>query len=226
MWFIISAEVACDCLSLSDSSLFLAADITPTILDWFSIPYPSYSLPGSPVDPVHLTGRSLLPALVKEPSSWHTVYGSQSLHEVCEDRCFQTGCRCQWPSEKDFSWRTWTQVFDCFLVILLSGNHVLPNPLCPPGGIPASPQPTLPHALPHRPGPVRLTHLPGPAEPHQAESADALVQKSAAVLLQRALGAVWHQVCEGNYCSVFIVLFSDKEGKMFTVITRRQISFT
>lgn len=57
-------------------------DITPTILDWFSIPYPSYSLPGSPTTPVHLTGRSLLPVLVTEPSSWHTIYASQSLHEV------------------------------------------------------------------------------------------------------------------------------------------------
>lgn len=62
-------------------SLFLA-DITPTILDWFSIPYPSYSLPGSPTSQVYLTGRSLLPALSTEPSSWHTVFSSQSLHEV------------------------------------------------------------------------------------------------------------------------------------------------
>ncbi|XP_017272297.1 N-sulphoglucosamine sulphohydrolase [Kryptolebias marmoratus] len=57
-------------------------DITPTILDWFSLPYPSYSLPGSPAMLVHLTGRSLLPALITEPSSWHTVFSSQSLHEV------------------------------------------------------------------------------------------------------------------------------------------------
>ncbi|XP_038570059.1 N-sulphoglucosamine sulphohydrolase-like isoform X1 [Micropterus salmoides] len=57
-------------------------DITPTILDWFSVPYPSYSLPGSPANPVHLTGRSLLPALVTEPTDWRTVYASQSLHEV------------------------------------------------------------------------------------------------------------------------------------------------
>ncbi|XP_031609103.1 N-sulphoglucosamine sulphohydrolase [Oreochromis aureus] len=57
-------------------------DITPTILDWFSVPYPSYSLPGTPASQVHLTGRSLLPALVTEPTSWHTVYSSQSLHEV------------------------------------------------------------------------------------------------------------------------------------------------
>ncbi|KAK7930225.1 hypothetical protein WMY93_006620 [Mugilogobius chulae] len=57
-------------------------DITPTVLDWFSVPYPSYSLPSSPSAPVHLTGRSLLPALVKEPSTWNTVFASQSLHEV------------------------------------------------------------------------------------------------------------------------------------------------
>uniref|UniRef100_A0A8K9Y453 N-sulfoglucosamine sulfohydrolase (sulfamidase) n=1 Tax=Oncorhynchus mykiss TaxID=8022 RepID=A0A8K9Y453_ONCMY len=59
-------------------------DITPTLLDWFSIPYPSYCLPGTPTTPVSLTGRSLLPALVSEPSpaAWKTVYASQSLHEV------------------------------------------------------------------------------------------------------------------------------------------------
>ncbi|KAK7126644.1 hypothetical protein R3I94_017977 [Phoxinus phoxinus] len=54
-------------------------DITPSILDWFSLPYPSYSLSGG--RPVELTGRSLLPALSSEPS-WVTVYASQSLHEV------------------------------------------------------------------------------------------------------------------------------------------------
>ncbi|XP_054635610.1 N-sulphoglucosamine sulphohydrolase isoform X1 [Dunckerocampus dactyliophorus] len=57
-------------------------DITPTVLDWFSVPYPSYSLPGGMAVPVHLTGRSLLPALVAEPIDWHTVFASQSLHEV------------------------------------------------------------------------------------------------------------------------------------------------
>lgn len=75
-------------LSFLFSLCFLSADITPTILDWFSVPYPSYSLSGDPHNPVHLTGRSLLPALVTEPSSWYTVYASQSLHEVCEHCCF------------------------------------------------------------------------------------------------------------------------------------------
>ncbi|KAJ8283190.1 hypothetical protein COCON_G00020400 [Conger conger] len=38
-------------------------DITPTVLDWFSVPYPSYSIMGG-------------------PTPWDTVFGSQSLHEV------------------------------------------------------------------------------------------------------------------------------------------------
>uniref|UniRef100_G3TQ41 N-sulfoglucosamine sulfohydrolase n=1 Tax=Loxodonta africana TaxID=9785 RepID=G3TQ41_LOXAF len=54
-------------------------DLTPTILDWFSIPYPSYAIFSSKT--VQLTGRSLLPALESEPP-WTTVFGSQSLHEV------------------------------------------------------------------------------------------------------------------------------------------------
>uniref|UniRef100_A0A7N5P4N7 N-sulfoglucosamine sulfohydrolase n=2 Tax=Ailuropoda melanoleuca TaxID=9646 RepID=A0A7N5P4N7_AILME len=54
-------------------------DLTPTILDWFSIPYPSYAIFGSKT--VQLTGRSLLPALEAEPL-WSTVFGSQSHHEV------------------------------------------------------------------------------------------------------------------------------------------------
>uniref|UniRef100_K9IKV6 Putative sulfatase n=1 Tax=Desmodus rotundus TaxID=9430 RepID=K9IKV6_DESRO len=54
-------------------------DLTPTVLDWFSIPYPRYAIFGSKT--VQLTGRSLLPALEAEPP-WTTVFGSQSLHEV------------------------------------------------------------------------------------------------------------------------------------------------
>ncbi|XP_048869152.1 N-sulphoglucosamine sulphohydrolase [Brienomyrus brachyistius] len=54
-------------------------DITPTILDWFSVPYPAYSL--FQKQPVQLSGRSLLPALSSEPP-WDTVFASQSLHEV------------------------------------------------------------------------------------------------------------------------------------------------
>ncbi|KAJ8367041.1 hypothetical protein AAFF_G00333550 [Aldrovandia affinis] len=57
-------------------------DITPTILDWLSVPYPAHSLVGGGRGQrVELTGRSLLPALEAEPL-WDTVFGSQSLHEV------------------------------------------------------------------------------------------------------------------------------------------------
>ncbi|XP_074464267.1 N-sulfoglucosamine sulfohydrolase isoform X2 [Larus michahellis] len=53
-------------------------DLTPTILDWFSIPYPSYSIFGK--KRVQLTGKSLLPALESE-QPWATAFSSQSHHE-------------------------------------------------------------------------------------------------------------------------------------------------
>ncbi|MBN3300580.1 SPHM sulfohydrolase, partial [Amia calva] len=55
-------------------------DITPTILDWYSIPYPAYSIFRNKQQ-VQLTGKSLLPALVSE-QPWATVYASQGHHEV------------------------------------------------------------------------------------------------------------------------------------------------
>ncbi|KAG2461064.1 N-sulphoglucosamine sulphohydrolase [Polypterus senegalus] len=55
-------------------------DITPTILDWFSIPYPAYSIFGKD-KLVQLTGKSLLDALVKE-QPWNRVFFSQNHHEV------------------------------------------------------------------------------------------------------------------------------------------------
>ncbi|NXJ16572.1 SPHM sulfohydrolase, partial [Odontophorus gujanensis] len=54
-------------------------DLTPTILDWFSIPYPSYSIFGT--KRVQLTGKSLLPALQSE-QPWATAFSSQSHHEA------------------------------------------------------------------------------------------------------------------------------------------------
>uniref|UniRef100_K7G3W8 N-sulfoglucosamine sulfohydrolase n=1 Tax=Pelodiscus sinensis TaxID=13735 RepID=K7G3W8_PELSI len=58
---------------------FLPPDLTPTVLDWFRLPYPSYSIFGP--TPVRLTGKSLLPALSSE-QPWVTAFGSQSHHEV------------------------------------------------------------------------------------------------------------------------------------------------
>ncbi|XP_072271052.1 N-sulphoglucosamine sulphohydrolase isoform X1 [Pyxicephalus adspersus] len=53
-------------------------DITPTVLDWFSIQYPNYKIFDKTVQ---LSGKSLLPALESE-QPWTTVFGSQSHHEI------------------------------------------------------------------------------------------------------------------------------------------------
>lgn len=66
------------CLSLL-SPFSSSPDLTPTILDWFSIPYPAYSIFGK--RRVQLTGKSLLPALESE-QPWATAFMSQSQHEV------------------------------------------------------------------------------------------------------------------------------------------------
>jgi len=55
-------------------------DITPTVLDWFHIPYPKYKVNKKPVT---LTGQSLLPVFEAEPQTgWNTVFASHNLHEV------------------------------------------------------------------------------------------------------------------------------------------------
>ncbi|GAB6020879.1 hypothetical protein CHUAL_003527 [Chamberlinius hualienensis] len=66
-------------------------DIVPTILDWFYIPYPNYTVPGTE-NPVRLFGRSLLPLLNSddlfqtihhnEGDREEVIFGSQSLHEA------------------------------------------------------------------------------------------------------------------------------------------------
>ena len=61
-------------------------DIVPTVLDWYDIDYPHYTIFGRKGEAeVALTGRSLLPALVDEPTGWDTVYASHNLHEVTAD---------------------------------------------------------------------------------------------------------------------------------------------
>ena len=55
---------------ISDASVSLL-DIVPTILDWFSIDYPSYKLFGT--HDVQLTGKSVLPALKEEPVSFRDI---------------------------------------------------------------------------------------------------------------------------------------------------------
>lgn len=56
-------------------------DIVPTVLDWFGIDYPNYTLFGP--GPVKLQGKSLLPILEEEPQvGWDRVFSSHNLHEV------------------------------------------------------------------------------------------------------------------------------------------------
>ncbi|XP_071802190.1 N-sulphoglucosamine sulphohydrolase-like [Asterias amurensis] len=62
------------------NALTSLVDIVPTILDWFDIPYPKYTLNRRTVE---LSGKSLLPILQKEPSEgFDTIYASHNLHEV------------------------------------------------------------------------------------------------------------------------------------------------
>ena len=55
-------------------------DLVPTILDWFGLPKPSYTINGKKVV---LQGESLLPVTEKEPSTgYDTALSSHNLHEV------------------------------------------------------------------------------------------------------------------------------------------------
>ncbi|XP_076669975.1 N-sulfoglucosamine sulfohydrolase [Andrena cerasifolii] len=65
-------------------SLTSLLDIVPTLLDWFNIPYVDQSsFDTNEVSPRTLTGKSLLPLLVKEPMENDTaVFASQTHHEV------------------------------------------------------------------------------------------------------------------------------------------------
>ena len=56
-------------------------DVVPTVLDWFNIKYPQYTMFHKKVT---LTGRSLLPLTHSsvDNSSFDITYASQSLHEI------------------------------------------------------------------------------------------------------------------------------------------------
>uniref|UniRef100_A0A8C5IRT0 N-sulfoglucosamine sulfohydrolase n=1 Tax=Junco hyemalis TaxID=40217 RepID=A0A8C5IRT0_JUNHY len=85
-------------------------DLTPTILDWFSIPYPAYSIFGK--RRVQLTGKSLLPALESE-QPWATSFMSQSQHEDLLGRT-QAGQPTHWNrSLQQYYYRPRWELFDC-----------------------------------------------------------------------------------------------------------------
>ncbi|KAL3875901.1 hypothetical protein ACJMK2_033806 [Sinanodonta woodiana] len=78
--FIVSSPYHKQRWGQTSNTMVSLVDIVPTVLDWFSIQYPNYTLLKHPV---HLTGKSLLPILKAEPKSgFDTVYASHNLHEV------------------------------------------------------------------------------------------------------------------------------------------------
>ena len=81
---IISSPYATKRWGESTDILVSLTDIAPTILDWYSLPLPTYTLFGP--NPVTLKGKSLLPILKKEPepkdNNWNEIFASQNLHEV------------------------------------------------------------------------------------------------------------------------------------------------
>ncbi len=65
----------------SSDAMVSLTDIVPTVLDWFSLPYPKYTLFGP--NSVTLQGKSLLPLLVSDPTQgWDRVFASHNLHEI------------------------------------------------------------------------------------------------------------------------------------------------
>ncbi|XP_033631233.1 N-sulphoglucosamine sulphohydrolase-like isoform X1 [Asterias rubens] len=55
-------------------------DIVPTVLDWFGVKFPDYSLLRNKVT---LTGKSMLPLTLSEPAKdWDVVFSSHDFHEI------------------------------------------------------------------------------------------------------------------------------------------------
>ena len=80
--FIISSPLSQSRWGQHSKALVGLTDITPTVLDWFDIPFPSYSITGE-VRTVTLKGKSVLPLLEKEPvTGWDVVHSSHNIHEV------------------------------------------------------------------------------------------------------------------------------------------------
>lgn len=66
----------------STDELTSLLDITPTILDWFNVKYPSYKIFQN-YPPIRLTGRSLLDTVVSNSTFKHMlIHASHSLHEI------------------------------------------------------------------------------------------------------------------------------------------------
>lgn len=78
--FIISDPVHPQSFNKRSSALVSLLDIMPTVLDWFSIPLPTYKILGKKVT---FTGASLLPLLSNaDRATANAIYGSHGLHEI------------------------------------------------------------------------------------------------------------------------------------------------
>lgn len=65
----------------ASNAMVSLTDLVPTILDWFGLPLPNYTLFGP--NPVTLKGKSLLPVLDQEPKvGWDEVFASHNLNEI------------------------------------------------------------------------------------------------------------------------------------------------
>ena len=78
---LISSPVATSRWGQYSNAMVSTTDLVPTILDWFGLPLPNYTLFGpNPVTPL---GHSLLPILEREPDTgWDKIYASHNLHEI------------------------------------------------------------------------------------------------------------------------------------------------
>ncbi|XP_063962051.1 N-sulphoglucosamine sulphohydrolase-like [Lytechinus pictus] len=77
--FMVSSPYHQDRWGQTSDAFISLMDITPTVLDFFSIKYPKYKIFKGLVE---LTGKSLLPALTSEPTGWNVSLSSHDLHEI------------------------------------------------------------------------------------------------------------------------------------------------
>lgn len=65
----------------ASNAMVSLTDLVPTILEWFGLPLPNYTIFGP--YPVTLLGKSVLPILEEEPKvGWDEVFASHNSHEV------------------------------------------------------------------------------------------------------------------------------------------------
>lgn len=97
--FIVSSPAHCNSWGQTNSELISHLDIVPTILDWFGIKYPRYSIFNS-LSPVQLTGRSLLPLLRGDWSEQLTERGDWSnKRQEQSDWSVQQIEQSDWPNQ-------------------------------------------------------------------------------------------------------------------------------